>query len=105
MGVGKTIQGLATALVYWKEWPLLILCPSALWLNWKDEIFKWCFDIAKADVQCIKKQKEKLNVGALIYICSYDVAGKWVKEFEEKGIKIAIGDEAHLLKAIDSKRS
>jgi len=55
MGVGKTIQGLATALVYWKEWPLLILCPSALRLNWKDEIFKWCFDIAKADVQCIKK--------------------------------------------------
>jgi len=105
MGVGKTIQGIATALVYRKEWPLLILCPSALRLNWKDEIFKWCFDIAKADVQCIKTQKEKLNVGAQIYIISYDIAAKRVKEFEDKGIKIAIGDEAHLLKAIDSKRS
>jgi len=50
MGVGKTLQAISTALVYWKEWPLLILCPSALRLNWKEEIFKWTYDIGKGDV-------------------------------------------------------
>lgn len=44
-----------------------------------------------------------MNVGSQIYIISYDIAAKRVKEFEDKGIKIAIGDEAHLLKAVDSK--
>ena len=41
MGVGKSIQGLACALTYMSEWPLLIICPSSLKLVWKDEIKKW----------------------------------------------------------------
>jgi SNF2 family DNA or RNA helicase len=30
MGVGKTIQALGIAIVYQKDWPVLILCPSSL---------------------------------------------------------------------------
>ena len=41
MGIGKSIQGLACALVYESEWPLLIICPSALKSVWRDEIKKW----------------------------------------------------------------
>lgn len=41
MGVGKSVQGLACALLYEKDWPLLIICPSALKFVWKDEIKKW----------------------------------------------------------------
>lgn len=59
MGVGKTLQAIATALVYWSEWPLIVLCPSSLRLNWKDEIFKWVYDISKSEVQSIKHGKEK----------------------------------------------
>jgi len=32
---------------------------------------------------------------------SYDIASKKYKEIEEKGFKIAIADEAHLLKSQD----
>lgn len=105
MGVGKTLQALATALVYRKEWPLLIICPSSLRLNWKDEIFKWCLDIAKSEVQSIKKAKDKLQVNASIYIMSYDIATKKIGELSSKGFKVAIADEAHLLKSFDVKTS
>jgi hypothetical protein len=30
MGVGKTVQALALSLIFKKDWPLLIICPSAL---------------------------------------------------------------------------
>ena len=45
MGVGKTIQALCLANIYRKSWPLLIICPGTLRLNWKSEIQKWVQDI------------------------------------------------------------
>ena len=41
MGVGKTLQGIALSMVYKADWPVLIICPSALRLNWRDEFKKW----------------------------------------------------------------
>ena len=35
MGVGKTLQSLACALTYERDWPLLIICPSALKNVWR----------------------------------------------------------------------
>lgn len=36
MGVGKTIQSLALAYIYKHEWPLLIICPPTLKINWQN---------------------------------------------------------------------
>lgn len=47
MGVGKSIQGLACALTYISDWPLLIICPSSLKFIWKEEIKKWLIDFLK----------------------------------------------------------
>eukprot|EP00172_Hildenbrandia_rubra_P000371 Plantae.Rhodophyta-Hildenbrandia_rubra.ctg11719.p1 GENE.Plantae.Rhodophyta-Hildenbrandia_rubra.ctg11719~~Plantae.Rhodophyta-Hildenbrandia_rubra.ctg11719.p1 ORF type:complete len:985 (+),score=150.95 Plantae.Rhodophyta-Hildenbrandia_rubra.ctg11719:121-3075(+) len=41
MGLGKTVQAIAIASVYRQEWPLLIVCPSSLRLNWKEELLRW----------------------------------------------------------------
>lgn len=35
MGVGKTLQSLACAFAYEDDWPLLIICPSALKHVWR----------------------------------------------------------------------
>ena len=41
MGVGKTLQSLACAYTYESDWPLLIICPTALKHVWREEVRKW----------------------------------------------------------------
>jgi SNF2 family DNA or RNA helicase len=41
MGLGKTIQGVASMSMYWKEWPLLVLCPSGARYHWESEFQQW----------------------------------------------------------------
>lgn len=40
MGLGKTPQGIATAVAV-NKWPVLIICPKSLRENWKREIHEW----------------------------------------------------------------
>jgi uncharacterized protein (DUF3820 family) len=41
MGLGKTVQALAIAACFRCDWPLLVVCPSSLRLNWKHEFERW----------------------------------------------------------------
>jgi SNF2 family DNA or RNA helicase len=41
MGLGKTIQGVASMSIYFKEWPLLVLCPSGARYHWENEFKQW----------------------------------------------------------------
>ena len=59
MGVGKTLQGICIAKIYEADWPLLILCPSSLKLNWQDELLKWLHDLTKDDIQIVNATKDK----------------------------------------------
>jgi SNF2 family DNA or RNA helicase len=41
MGLGKTIQGVASMSMFWQEWPLLVLCPSGARYHWENEFQQW----------------------------------------------------------------
>ena len=41
MGLGKTIQGVASMTMYHNEWPVLILCPSGARYHWENEFKQW----------------------------------------------------------------
>lgn len=41
MGLGKTIQGVASMSIYHKEWPILVLCPSGARYHWENEFKQW----------------------------------------------------------------
>ena len=41
MGLGKTIQSIASMSVYHEEWPLLILTPSSARYHWAAEFNNW----------------------------------------------------------------
>ena len=41
MGLGKSIQGIASMSVYFNEWPLLVLCPSSARYHWESEFQNW----------------------------------------------------------------
>ena len=36
MGLGKTLQAIAIAVQFQSDWPLLVVVPSAVKLNWND---------------------------------------------------------------------
>ena len=57
MGVGKTIQSIAIATIYRHEWPFLVICPSALRLNWQQEILNWLGGeyLKKSEIQVYHK--------------------------------------------------
>lgn len=41
MGLGKTIQAIATASAYLSEWPVLVVCPSSMRYVWSQEMLRW----------------------------------------------------------------
>jgi SNF2 family DNA or RNA helicase len=76
MGVGKTIQAISTAYLYKNDWPLLVITPSSLKFQWKDEILKWIPTIQATDIQLFKKGNEPFKKECLIFIMSYPLAAK-----------------------------
>lgn len=58
MGLGKTIQAIALACYYRHEWPLLVICPSTLRVNWKRELIKW--DVAREEQVLVVDSSSKM---------------------------------------------
>jgi SWI/SNF-related matrix-associated actin-dependent regulator 1 of chromatin subfamily A len=105
MGVGKTIQSLAISLVYQSDWPVIVVCPSGLRYNWKEEILKWMPDVHSSEIHLLATSKECIMNRCKFYIMSFDAAVKISDQFLERGVGVAIVDEAHYLKGLDSQRS
>jgi len=59
MGVGKTLQAIWVAKIYQADWPLIILWPSSLKLNWQDELLKWLKDMDENQIQIVNTNKDK----------------------------------------------
>ena len=81
MGLGKTIQGIAIASLYYEDWPCLIVCPSSLRLNWKNELTRWLPKVHGREIQVIMSGKDRLLHRALHWttrftIISYDLVIK-----------------------------
>jgi len=76
MGVGKTIQALAICTVYKHDWPMVVICPSSLRYNWREEILKWMPWIRNSDIHLLTMGRETVMNNAKIYIMSYELAVK-----------------------------
>jgi len=61
MGVGKTIQGIAIAAAYRDEWPVLIICPASIKLNWRDEFMRWIPDLERKDFYILQSKRTMNN--------------------------------------------
>lgn len=78
MGLGKTIQALAVASAYQKDWPLLIVCPSSVRFSWRSAIFRWLPSVPEEDVIVItsgkihlpiSKSGHKIVPGSILRLC------------------------------------
>lgn len=108
MGLGKTVQALAVALVYKADWPLLVVCPSSLRLNWREELVKWLgTEVPADDVRVIMKGADA-DLGGLamppVTIASYELVAK-VPPWQLSEVGVVICDESHYLKNRAAKRT
>ncbi|OMJ91158.1 hypothetical protein SteCoe_6326 [Stentor coeruleus] len=104
MGVGKTIQAIAAAYAYVDEWPVLVICPASIKLNWRDEFLKWVPGLEKKDFYVVKSKKTMKN-SAKVWIASYNMAMLLDALLCSKVLNVVIADECHYLKNYNAKRT
>ena len=99
-GLGKTIQTLAY-LYEAKKFPVLIVCPVSLKLNWQQEIKKWLdFDdvyICHGTRDIERKAKEAAQ--KKVVIINYDILINWAYDlYWNCFFECVVFDEAHVIK-------
>lgn len=106
MGLGKTIQGIAISKLYKRDWPVVVVAPASLILNWRSEFLKWLpKDLKEKDVVVMKSGK--MNPKGKVIVCSYDYTQKKQQEIcQFLGVKgILLVDEAQNIKTFKAKRT
>jgi len=97
MGLGKTVMALA--MISKREFPVVIVTPSHLMLQWKDEIERFLGD--KVNVQILKglnPKKNPMSKKADIYLVHYLILRGWAEEILKLDYKTIIFDEIQELR-------
>ncbi len=107
MGLGKTLQVISLITTYVKEEKekkaSLIVCPSSLTLNWKNEFKKFAKDIKVLVIKGKASERqeliEKINQYDAV-VTSYDSLKRDIDKYNEENIifKYIIADEAQYIK-------
>jgi SWI/SNF-related matrix-associated actin-dependent regulator 1 of chromatin subfamily A len=100
-GLGKTAQALSFC--YNKqEFPVLIVVPACVKLNWQREIKTFC---NSESVHIISGMKPYKLPKVQFYIINYDILKSWVNDLIKLRYKILIFDEAHKIKSPKALRT
>ncbi len=114
MGLGKTIQLLAVIQSYLEEEnkpkPSIVVCPSSLSLNWKNEIDKFVPSMKTLVIHGNAEEREKQISNIKKYnlvITSYDLLKRDMELYKEKeySFKYIIADEAQYIKNNNTQNS
>jgi len=111
MGLGKTAQALTLCSQFPSDFPLLVVCPSSLRGNWREEASRWLPSIVSnpdRHIQVVRKGSDKLRREARVVIVSYDLIAQqeaFQQSAHGKKYRVVICDEAHFLKTPSSQRS
>ncbi|KAL0366686.1 UNVERIFIED_CONTAM: SWI/SNF-related matrix-associated actin-dependent regulator of chromatin subfamily A-like protein 1 [Sesamum radiatum] len=120
MGLGKTLQAIAVTSCIREAWPVLILTPSSLRLQWASMIQQW-LDIAPSDILVVLSQwsgsnrggfnivpsntRRPINLDGVFNIISYDIVPKLQDMLLASDFKVVVADESHFLKNAQAKRT
>ncbi|KAH8946918.1 hypothetical protein BDL97_11G012600 [Sphagnum fallax] len=120
MGLGKTLQAIAVVSCLETEWPVLIVVPSSLRLQWAASLQQW-LHVRPVDITVVMSQscgsnregfnlvqsagKQPVRLDGLFNIVSYDLVTKLSQAIGEASFKIIIADESHYLKNGLAKRT
>ncbi|CAL5061495.1 unnamed protein product [Urochloa decumbens] len=120
MGLGKTLQAIAVASCLHDAWPVLVIAPSSLRLQWASMIQSW-LNIPMEDILVVLPQtggshkagfrlvysntKGDFRLDGVFNVISYDVVPKIQSTLLDLDFKIVIADESHFLKNGQAKRT
>ncbi len=103
MGLGKTLQTIVALTQHHKKYdkPSLVICPTSLLYNWKEELHKFHPKFKTIVIDGIPTQRKKMiaNVGDYdVVITSYSLLQKDVDQYLETVFNYVILDEAQHIK-------
>ncbi|XP_042433271.1 SWI/SNF-related matrix-associated actin-dependent regulator of chromatin subfamily A-like protein 1 isoform X3 [Zingiber officinale] len=120
MGLGKTLQAIAVAACMPEAWPVLVITPSSLRIQWAFMIQQW-LNIPFADILVVLSQsggsnkagfkivfshlKSSIHLDGVFNIVSYDVVPKIQDILLASEFKIVVADESHFMKNAQAKRT
>jgi superfamily II DNA or RNA helicase len=100
MGLGKTIQSIA-AVELANAYPVLVVCPPSLVLNWRAEYSKWLPDKRVAVVTDRKAFPERDSYD--VVVLGWSNIAHWSDQV--KAHQSMIADESHYAKTYDAQRT
>lgn len=100
MGLGKTIQAIATVEYVRDSYPVLVVCPPNLVLNWKKEYAKW---LPNRTVSTITDRKTFPETPTDVVVVGYSNIHHWEKRLT--GFQAVVFDESHYVKSPDAQRT
>lgn len=101
MGIGKTVEALAT-LQAANAFPALVICPSVVKINWLREIDKWL--PGKASI-VLNGRKARSIDSVDVVIVNYDILTDWLEILLDIPFKSVVMDESHYIKDGTTKRA
>ena len=101
MGLGKTVQALEW-LNQSKAYPVLVVCPGSLKVNWSRESVKWLKKIPGIEILW---SREPYKVTGKILIINYDILINWTSYLKRKKLQTIILDECQQIKNLKTQRT
>ena len=100
-GLGKTAQALLAASVT-GSYPLLVVVPNVVKVNWAREVEKWT---PQRTATVVHGDGDDIDAFADVVIVNYEVLDRHVAWLSRRGFKGMVVDEAHFIKNKESQRS
>jgi len=101
MGLGKTMQAIATVEYVYDSYPVVVVCPPSLVLNWAKEYNKWLPRLRVATVTNRKTFPERGSYDVLVI--GYSNISHWEKQLA--GHRAYVFDESHYCKTPTAQRT
>ncbi|MBS2037825.1 DEAD/DEAH box helicase [bacterium] len=102
MGLGKTVQALALMLQRRSQGPCLVVCPTSVMANWRDQILRYTPTLTPVLYEGKERALDNLEVGQVI-ILSYRILLQDQEKLSKLEWNVALLDEAQFIKNPESK--
>lgn len=106
MGLGKTLQVLAFLRTLKGKGPVLVVCPSSLTFNWRNEATKWTPEMRVLTIEGAARAGDFAKIPAVdLVITSYPLLRRDIESYRQLDFAAVFLDEAQHIKNPDSQNA